>query len=207
VFKITKRTFVVCYKTLIQLIIIYLMEKEYFYLIGQSKIGPLSLNALKSAPISPATLVWNNSLPDWVEARTLQELAEVFVSTPPPPAPPLLASPPLASPPNYSTGNTSNSSTGGSFNNPERPPMPENYLIWAILATIFCCWPIGIFSIISAAKVSSAYNAGDFEGALKASASAKKMAIVTACAGGISYIIAIIFYAIMGVAYLGALGV
>ena len=174
------------------------MEKEYFYLSGNTKIGPLSLNTLKSAPISRTTLVWNNSIPDWVEAGTLPELAEVFavsaVSTPPPP--------PAA---NYGTNNTNNNSTRGSFNNLDIPPMPENYLIWAILATVFCCWPVGIFSIISAAKVSSAYNAGDYQGALNASSSAKKLAIVTACAGGLVYVILGIFYAVMGFAYLGAL--
>jgi hypothetical protein len=81
--------------------------------------------------------------------------------------------------------------------------MPENYLVFAILSTVFCCWPIGIFSIINAAKVSSAYNAGDYQGAIKASANAKKLAILTACLGGISYIILCVFYAIVGVAALG----
>jgi len=170
------------------------MEKEYFYLSGDTKIGPLSLDALKCASISRTTLVWNNSIPDWVEAGTLPELAEVFVSVTPPP--------PVA---NYSANNAYNNSTGSSFNNPDKPPMPESYLIWAILATVFCCWPIGIFSIISAAKVSSAYNAGDYQGAINASASAKKLAIVTACVGGISLIIVGIIYAIAGVAYFSAL--
>ena len=170
------------------------MEKEYFYLNGDVKVGPLSLDALKNAPISRTTFVWNNSLPDWVEAGALPELAEVFVSVTPPP--------PVA---NYSSSNTNNYSTGSSFNNPEKPPMPENYLIWSILATVFCCWPIGIFAIIQAAKVSSAYNIGDYQGAINASASAKKMTIVTACVGGIALIIISVFYAIMGVAYFSAL--
>ena len=168
------------------------MEKDYFYLNGDAKIGPLTLEALKYAPISRTTFVWNNSLPDWVEAGTLPELAEVFTTaTPPPPAV------------NYSANNAYNNSPAGSTNNPERPPMPENYLLFAIITTIACCWPIGIFSIINAAKVSSAYNAGDYQGAINASASAKKLAIVTACVGGISWIIVAVFYAIVGAAALG----
>ena len=64
-------------------------NKEYYYLNGDAKVGPLSLDALRFAPISPTTMVWNNSLPDWVEARSLPELAEMFVAAPaPPPAPP-----------------------------------------------------------------------------------------------------------------------
>ena len=170
------------------------MEKEYFYLNGDAKIGPLTLGALKSAPISRTTFVWNNSLPDWVEAGTLPELAEVFVSvTPPTPAA------------NYNTNNAYNNAPAGSFNNPEKPPMPENYLVFAILSTVFCCWPIGIFSIINAAKVSSAYNAGDYQGAINASASAKKLAIATVCAGALLWIIVGIFYAIVGVAYFTSL--
>jgi len=167
------------------------MEKEYFYLNGDVKIGPLSLDALKSAPISSTTLVWNNSLPDWVEAGSLPEFADFFISVAPPP--------PAA---NYSV---SNFSIRGNFNNVEKPPMPENYLVWSIITTILCCWPIGIFSIINAAKVNSAYIAGDYEGSLKASSNAKKLMILNICAGVIIYIIVGIIYAIMGVAYLGAL--
>ena len=50
------------------------MDKEYYYLNGDTKTGPFSLDALKSAPINPDTLVWNSSLPDRVSARTLPEL-------------------------------------------------------------------------------------------------------------------------------------
>ena len=54
------------------------MDKEYYYLNGDTKTGPFSLDALKSAPINPDTLVWNSSLPDWVAARTLPELQDMF---------------------------------------------------------------------------------------------------------------------------------
>lgn len=52
---------------------------------------------------------------------------------------------------------------------------PENYLIWAILATIFCCWPFGIPAIINASKVDSAFNRGDYAGAKEYSRNAKKV--------------------------------
>ncbi|MDR1103639.1 MAG: NINE protein [Tannerella sp.] len=61
------------------------MEKVYYYMNGAMQIGPLSLEALKSAPITPNTLVWNNTLPNWVAAGTLPELSGVYAPAPPPP--------------------------------------------------------------------------------------------------------------------------
>lgn len=54
---------------------------------------------------------------------------------------------------------------------PQAPP--PNYLVFAILVTIFCCQILGIVSIVFAAQVNSKWNAGDFEGAVIASRNAK----------------------------------
>jgi hypothetical protein len=54
---------------------------------------------------------------------------------------------------------------------PQSPP--PNYLVWAILTTIFCCLPFGIVSIVFAAQVNSKWQAGDYDGALNASKNAK----------------------------------
>lgn len=51
----------------------------------------------------------------------------------------------------------------------ERKPMPKSYLLWAILATIFCCMPAGIVAIVFSTQVSSRYFVGDEAGAEKAS--------------------------------------
>ncbi len=58
--------------------------------------------------------------------------------------------------------------------NKSNEPMPKTWLLESILATIFCCLPLGIVGIINAANVSSKYEAGDIEGAKKASAEAAK---------------------------------
>lgn len=50
---------------------------------------------------------------------------------------------------------------------------PSNYLVFAILVTIFCCQILGIVSIVFAAQVNAKWNAGDFEGAISASKNAK----------------------------------
>jgi hypothetical protein len=45
-------------------------------------------------------------------------------------------------------------------------PKPDNYLVWAILSTLFCCLPLGVASIVFAAQVDGKYNSGDYAGAV-----------------------------------------
>jgi len=60
---------------------------------------------------------------------------------------------------------------------PQSPP--PNYLVFAILVTIFCCQILGIVSIIYAAMVNSKWAAGDSQGALNASRNAKLWAWIS----------------------------
>jgi hypothetical protein len=53
------------------------------------------------------------------------------------------------------------------FQSPEGPP-PPNHLVGAILATIFCCVPLGIVAIVYAAQVNTKHAAGDHAGAIMA---------------------------------------
>jgi hypothetical protein len=53
-----------------------------------------------------------------------------------------------------------------------RPQMP-NYLVPAILCTIFCCLPFGIPAIIFAAQVNAKLQAGDVSGAMESSRKAR----------------------------------
>ncbi len=50
----------------------------------------------------------------------------------------------------------------------------SNYLVPAILVTLFCCLPFGIVSIVYAAQVNGKEQAGDYQGALQASRLAKR---------------------------------
>ena len=54
-----------------------------------------------------------------------------------------------------------------------RPGHVPNYLVQAILVTIFCCLPFGIVAIVFAAQVNGKLERGDHEGALRASSAAK----------------------------------
>lgn len=59
---------------------------------------------------------------------------------------------------------------------------PATYLALAILS-IFCCWVLAIPAIIYAAQVSSKYSVGDYEGAHKASQTARALAVTAIAIG------------------------
>ena len=56
---------------------------------------------------------------------------------------------------------------------PAQPTQVPNYLVQAILVTIFCCLPFGIVAIVFAAQVNGKLQAGDISGAMESSRKAK----------------------------------
>ena len=52
-------------------------------------------------------------------------------------------------------------------------PQPDNFLVWSILGTIFCCAPFGIVSIVNASKVDKLWLSGDRQGAIDAARRAR----------------------------------
>jgi|BarGraIncu00222A_1022003.scaffolds.fasta_scaffold88867_2 hypothetical protein len=70
---------------------------------------------------------------------------------------------------------------------------PPNYLLWAILTTIFCFWPVGIVSIVFSTQVNAKWASGDLEGAQASSRKAKTFAIVTAAVGLFAAVIVFLF--------------
>lgn len=79
---------------------------------------------------------------------------------------------------------------------PQAPP--SNYLVFAILVTIFCCQILGIVSIVFAAQVNSKWNAGDIEGAISASKNAKLWAWV-GFGSGLAIIMIFLLLSIFGI--------
>jgi hypothetical protein len=75
---------------------------------------------------------------------------------------------------------------------------PKNYLIEAILVTIFCCQPFGIVSIVYAAQVNSKYAEGNYDGAKNASKSAKNWVIAALISGLIILVSTLVFIFVMG---------
>ena len=75
---------------------------------------------------------------------------------------------------------------------------PPNYLVFAILTTVFCCPPFGIVSIVYAANVNSKWSIGDYEGAKKASKNAQIWAWVALISGIVIGLVSILL-SILGV--------
>ena len=65
------------------------------------------------------------------------------------------------------------------------PQHIPNYLVQAILVTIFCCLPLGIVAIIFAAQVNGKVAAGDIAGAQSSSRTARTLVIVPVVVGAV----------------------
>jgi len=69
----------------------------------------------------------------------------------------------------------------------------QNYLVFAILATIFCCLPAGIPAIVYAAQVNGKLQVGDVAEAQLASNNAKMWCLISAGLGlGVGLIYAVL---------------
>ena len=76
-----------------------------------------------------------------------------------------------------------------------QPPMgrePDNYLVWSILVTIFCCLPFGIVAIVKSTSVGKLWAQGDAAGAQAAADSAKTWCIVSAVIGVVAVVFSLI---------------
>ncbi len=78
-------------------------------------------------------------------------------------------------------------------------PVP-NYLVQAILTTLFCCLPFGIVSIVYAAQVNGKAQANDYAGALAASKNAKMWAWIAFGVGLIVIVVYMLLAVVMGIA-------
>ena len=76
---------------------------------------------------------------------------------------------------------------------------PDNNLVWAILATLLCCWPFGIPAIINASKVDQLWMNGQHEQAIDASNRAKDWASVSACVAIVVWMLYILIITTTGV--------
>ena len=132
---------------------------------GGQQLGPFEESELPSHGLTASTMVWREGMPDWVAASQVPELSHLL--------------PPSQQPPSYQP----QPSYGPQQPYGVQPPMPDTYMVWAVLVTVFCCLPFGIVSIVKASQVSSLYNQRRYQEAVAASEAAKKWAIWSAIAG------------------------
>ena len=157
---------------------------KYYMHIGGQQVGPYEENELPSHGLTASTMVWREGMPDWVAASQVPELSHLL--------------PPSQQPPSYQP------QPGYGPQQPygARPPMPDTYMVWAVLVTVFCCLPFGIVSIVKASQVSSLYSQGRYQESVAASEAAKKWAIWSAVAGVVISIMVIVLQ-IVGIGLLG----
>ena len=89
--------------------------------------------------------------------------------------------------------------TAPQYGQPAPGPPPDNYLVWAILTTVFCCLPLGVVSIIKSTQVSGLWAQGQYDAARKSAEDAKKFATWAAIAGVVVGVIYVIFIVLLGV--------
>lgn len=144
--------------------------KKYYYVDSMGKqAGPVSREQFSSYGITKDTFVWCEGMSNWDKVRNIPELNVTNI----PPTPNN----------GYALGgqnSSSNNISGGE---------PDNYLVWSILCTIFCCWPLGIPAIVASTKVNKLWQQGDYDGARKKSEDAKKWCFISLGGGVIVYII------------------
>ena len=158
---------------------------EWYYARGNQQQGPVAAQVIqemiRSGQLQPTDLVWRQGMPNWLAASQIPELfSDQSATTPPPPSP--YAPPPqqYPQPGQYAPQPGAPSPYGqpqpGGYYPVQQPyqgqPIP-NYLVQAILVTLFCCIPFGIVSIVYAAQVNTKLAAGDYAGAMDASRKAK----------------------------------
>lgn len=75
-----------------------------------------------------------------------------------------------------------------------------NYLVPAILVTLFCCIPFGIVSLINSSNVNTKLAQGDISGAINASKKAKLWIFISLGAGLLGGILYIMLNILVGLA-------
>lgn len=157
---------------------------SYFYLdVNGKQQGPVAADCLKAAGVTPATLVWCAGMDNWKPAESVEEIRQIWQTqqeTAQPQSPQ-----PEANQTSYGQNNYGQS-CNGSCQRLNMPPMPDNYMVWAILTTICCCLPFGIVAIVKASKVKTHYLTGNYERSVLASEEAKKWTIIAFVLGIIS---------------------
>ncbi len=81
--------------------------------------------------------------------------------------------------------------------NNSQMPKPDNNMVMAILCTVCCCLPFGIYAIIKAAKVNSFYIAGMYNEAVNSANEAKKWSTIGIITGLVIQAVYMAFYLVV----------
>lgn len=68
----------------------------------------------------------------------------------------------------------------------------QNHLVWAILATLFCCLPFGVVAIIYSSQVSGHISAGNYDAAVQSSNKARGWCLAATITGAVVILISVL---------------
>lgn len=144
------------------------MHAYTLHIHGETR-GPYSLEQIRAGladgSLHPELLAWRPGLAEWGALGTLiaRDTGEAPPSLPP-----------------------SDYSVSASFEDFNRAPRPTNWLVPAILVTIFCCIPLGIPAIIFAVQANTAIESGNMNAASIAAGKAKTFTLIAIAVGLLS---------------------
>lgn len=157
---------------------------QYYYHKNGEQVGPIELEELLKAPLEPETLVWQEGLPNWKPAKEFPELSQLF-------APEMTYAHQKPEPPQapQEANSCSSQKEHRNYASLLTTTPPPSYLPWAILVTIFCCWPLGIPAIVYASKVGKYFAMKEYLLAKKCSNLARNWMIASIVVGFVAVII------------------
>ena len=138
------------------------MEKEYYYIDEHGEqFGSYSLEILRLLALRRQSLVWCTGMREWADADTMEELKGFLrKESPAPDAGDRQVESGTPIPPAAQVNQLSR-------------PMPKSWMTESIILTLLCSI-IGLIPFFHAMQVRNLYRAGDYEGAERESATAKK---------------------------------
>lgn len=146
------------------------MKTYFIYRNGQQE-GPFDVSTILSMHLGSDTFVWCEGMSDWQPITSVPELQQ----QPQAPAYQPYGAPPQ---PSYSQQPQQPQQYSQAYSQSEQIAPPPSHMALAIITTIFCCLPLGIYAIILANKVDTLYMTGHYEDAQKASDDAKKWSLI-----------------------------
>lgn len=150
------------------------MDKEYYYIDNQGEqFGPYTLEIFRLLPLRPQSPVWSTGMEGWITAGEMKELDGLIrKSESTPDIPTDTAEPELLT--ERTAPETEDSAPA--------EPMPKTWLTESIVLTLLCSI-IGLIPFFHGMQVRTLYRIGDYEGAARESATAKKWLFIAAAIG------------------------
>lgn len=177
----------------------------YYYILNGKQEGKVTDEEFGRLGLPVDTLVWCAGMKEWTPARDVAELQPFLDAGTPPPPPGGGQTPPHygqqvnnGGQAQYGGGRSQYGGQQGQYggSQPDRATMAAqrtNYLVWAILATVLCCVPTGVASIVYANKSNSAFELGDYEQAEAANKNARLWLFISVGLGVVGGILSFAF--------------